>query len=66
MEASLASVQPSPVGIVRSPDTPPLALCLDDTALTKLFLQFNRERDGAGLTVDEQLARLRAAGCPMR
>lgn len=42
------------------------ALALDDSALTKLFKQFNREKDRAGLSVEEQLARLRAAGCPMR
>ncbi|KAI1785490.1 hypothetical protein LXA43DRAFT_1100273 [Ganoderma leucocontextum] len=42
-----------------------LALALDDLALTKLFKQFNREKDGVGLSVEEQLARLRAVGCPM-
>ena len=41
-------------------------LALDDLALKKLFEQFNREKDGAGLTVDEQLARLHALGCSMR
>ena len=41
-------------------------LALDDVALTKLFQQFNREKDGAGLSVDEQLARLRSLHCSMR
>ena len=41
-------------------------LALDDVVLTRLFHQFNREKDGAGLSVNEQLARLRSLGCPMR
>ena len=41
-------------------------LALDDAALTAVFEQFNREKDGAGLSVDEQLARLLVLGCKMR
>ena len=42
-----------------------IELALDDLALAELFKQFNREKDGAGLSVREQLARLRVVGCPM-
>ncbi|KAM5532498.1 hypothetical protein V8D89_013851 [Ganoderma adspersum] len=34
-------------------------------ALTRIFRQFNWEKDGAGLSVKEQLARLRSLGCKM-
>lgn len=45
---------------------PRIALALDDISLKTLFHQFNREKNGSGLSVEEQLARLRAVGCPMR